>query len=58
MPYNRLETDSDTILMYGSALNTITTLTAPNNQLIGAYDFSSWTSLNNAEFRRVMLLIA
>ena len=48
MPYNRIEGDSDTILMYGSALNTITTLTAPNNQLIGAYDFSSWTALNNA----------
>lgn len=48
MPYNRLDTDSDIILMYGDALNTLTFIDAVNCQLIGDYDFSAFTSLQNS----------
>jgi len=48
MPYTRQEGDSEFINMYGSPLASLTDLTAVNCQLIGDYDFTAWTTLQNA----------
>ncbi len=50
MPFTRHEGDSNLILMYGDSLNTLTDITAINCQLIGDYDFTDFTALQNADF--------
>ena len=52
MPYTRQAGDSEIIYMRGenapNGLADFKTLTAANNSLYGDYDFSQWTSLENA----------